>query len=185
MESKRSESTNVSTSQRTLIINIVLTIVVLGVELMATYASLTGEPLNPVDNWSVTRGTDWVAFAAVVIGCCSLYWRHTHPILALVVATSSYCVFMLREYELGLFLPAMLMLYTIIASGHSRKWAVGMAAASIAISLFWLYERLVLLEDAGVTMLAWVAFGTVFGVFFAVPLLIGEIVRLRRKISGV
>lgn len=166
--------------QRSTIVYIALTLAVLIIELAATYGSLTGEPLNPVENWTVTRSTDWLAFAAVAGGCVALYWRRTRPLLVLIVSTLSYCAFILRDYELGLFLPVMLMLYFFIAQGHSRMWAIGSAAASLAVSLFWVSERAAHL-DSGVAMLAWVAFGTVYGVFFIVPMLIGEIARLKYK----
>ncbi|MCK0469891.1 hypothetical protein [Halalkalibacter sp. APA_J-10(15)] len=181
MKSENGVSITVSKSVRSNTLNRLLILVVLAIELLATYASVTGEPLNPVDHWIVTRETDWMAFVLVFVGCVSLFWQNIRPTLALIITTLSYCAYILSDYELGLFLPVMLILYTSVANGHSRIWPFCMAMISFLVSLFWVYQRLIQVNDSGVIMFAWVAFGAVFAVFFIAPLLIGEIVYLRRK----
>ncbi|WP_035341519.1 hypothetical protein [Halalkalibacter hemicellulosilyticus] len=159
MKSEKEVSTTGSMSFRSNTLNILLILVVLAIETLATYASVTGEPLNPVDHWTVTRETDWVAFVVVFVGCVSLFWQNIRPILALIVTTLSYCVYILSDYELGLFLPVMLILYTSVANGHSRIWPLCMAMISFLVSLFWVYQRMIQVTDSGVIMFAWFTFG--------------------------
>ncbi|RKS05091.1 hypothetical protein DFP74_0682 [Nocardiopsis sp. Huas11] len=183
---------------------------VLLVELAATYGSLTGAPLDPVEGWTLTRPTDAVAFASVVVGCAALYWRRTRPAAALLVATAAYALFLLRDYELGLLLAPMVALYSVAALGRTRTGsstapgerrarygtspagrpsaaallAASLAgAAAVAVSLVWVRARTEAVSDPGVALLAWVAFGTVIVVFFVGSFVAGELVRCHRLLS--
>lgn len=37
-----------------------------------------------------------------------------------------------------------------------------MAVTSLGVSLFWVYKRMLQVNEEGILMLAWIAFGTVF-----------------------
>ncbi|GAB2511655.1 DUF7134 domain-containing protein [Nocardiopsis aegyptia] len=156
---------------------------VLLVEIAATYGSLTGPPLDPVDGWTLARPTDAVAFAAVAVGCAALYWRRTRPVPALVVATAAYALFLLRDYELGLFLAPMVALYSVAALGRSGPAALASGSVAVAASLLWVRARTEALTDPGTALLAWVAFGTVIVVFLAGSFVAGELVRCHRLLS--
>lgn len=43
--------------------------------------------------------------------------------------------------------------------------AFTMAVISLAVSLFWVYKRMLQVNEEGILILAWIAFGTVFSYF--------------------
>lgn len=153
--------------------------VVLLIELAATYGSVAGEAFVPVAQWGPTRPIDWLAFVSVVTGCGALAFLERFPRIAPAVATAAYAGFALRDYELGMFLPPMVVVFVLVAARGARLAAAGCAAASLAAGLVWVGHRAGTIADSGTTLLTWVAFGTVLTVFFGAPLLLAEIVRLR------
>ncbi|OOC55120.1 MULTISPECIES: DUF7134 domain-containing protein [Nocardiopsis] len=161
----------------------VIAALVLLLELAATYATVNGDPFAPVDGWGATRSTDPAAFAAVVVGCGALYWRRSHPVPSLAVATAAYALFLLRDYELGLFLAPMVALYTVATLGRARIRAALAGAVALTASLLWVHARTAAVADPGTALLAWAAFGTVMAVFLAGPFTAGELVRCRRLLA--
>lgn len=157
---------------------------VLLIELGATYGSIDGDPFAPVDGWGATRAVDPLAFAAVIVGCAVLYWRRTLPVTTLAVTAAAYCLFLLRDHELGMFLAPMVALYTAANLGRARLWAVLAGAAAMAASLVWVHARTDTIPESGVTLLSWVAFAAVIGVFFAGSFLAGELVRCHRLLAA-
>ena len=158
---------------------VVLAVVVLLIELGATYGSVSGDRFAPVAQWGLTRPTDGFAFALVVIGCGALCFLGRFPLPSSAVATASYVAFALRDYELGMFLPPMVVVFVLVARRGARLAAALCALVSLAAGLVWVSHRAGTLADSGTALLTWVAFGTVLAVFFVVPFLLGEIVRLR------
>ena len=73
----------------------------------------------------------------------------------------------------------MVVIFGLAAHGGRRFAAISFAVASLAAGLVWVASRAGTVEEPGVALLAWVAFGSVLAAFFCVPLLIGEIVRAR------
>ena len=159
---------------------------VLAIELFATWDSINADPFSPVDDWGATNSTDLTAFIAVTLGCVALLWRRRYPITVLAVTVASLGIYLLRDYELGLFLPVMVAIYTVVSLGQSRIWTAIGALASLVVSLWWVHLRTEPIADDGVALLAWVAFGTVFAVFYFGPFALGEVVgnhRLLREIA--
>lgn len=154
-------------------------LLVLVIELGATLGSVAGEPFSPVTGWGSTRPADGLAFTMVVLGCLSLAFSARFPLAVAATATGSYLVFALRDYELGMFLPPMVVIFTLLARDRHRLAAILCAGASVIAAIGWIAGRTVGVTDAGVALLAWAAFGSVLGVFFTAPLLVGEIVRAR------
>lgn len=165
-------------TRRTLVWAIVA-IVVTVIELGATIGTVTGDPFAPVAGWGPTRPVDALAFATVVVGCTALAAFHRFPFTVAMIATASYVVFALRDHELGMFLPPMVAVFALAALTRHRLAAVACALASLATALTWVAHRAATIAEPGAALLAWVAFGTVLTAFFAVPLLVGEIVRTR------
>ncbi|WP_375003043.1 hypothetical protein [Aeromicrobium sp. CTD01-1L150] len=165
-------------SRRTLIWATVALLVLI-VELGATIGTVAGDPFSPVAAWGLTRSPDALTFVTVVIGCAVLGLFGRFPRAVAAVATASYIVFALRDHELGMFLPPMVVLFALAALGRHRPTALLCALTSLAAAAVWLAARTAPIAEPGVALLAWVAFGTVLAVFFLAPLLIGEIVRLR------
>ncbi|PWV46749.1 hypothetical protein [Nocardiopsis sp. L17-MgMaSL7] len=158
--------------------------VVLAVELLDAYGSLDGEPLNPVAGWNTAQHTDPWAFVLVVVGCGALYWRRTHPVVTLAITTVAYSAFVLRDFELGMFLAPMVALYTAAALGRSRALALLAVLACTSASAWWLYTRASDIADPGVAVLAWIAFGAVILAFFVGSYVAGELVRCHRLLSS-
>ncbi|HJB63898.1 MAG TPA: hypothetical protein H9769_09355 [Candidatus Microbacterium pullistercoris] len=158
---------------------IVIALVVLIIELGATIGSTTGESFSPVDGWGETRHADTLTFVIVVVGCGTLAFFDRFPRTVAIISTASYLVFALRDHELGMFLPPMVVIFGLAAHGGRRFAAISFAVASLAAGLVWVASRAGTVEEPGVALLAWVAFGSVLAAFFCVPLLIGEIVRAR------
>lgn len=177
------ETTHTSRSGRPWTVAVVATLV-LFLELGATLASLSGDPFAPVAGWGATRPADTLTFVLVVIGCSALYWCRTRPLAALATATTAYAAFMLLGHELGLFLAPMAALFAAAVLGSSRTGALLAGVAAYAASLFWVYERTSTVTDPGAALLAWVALGTVIGVFLVGPYVAGELVRLHRSLTA-
>lgn len=154
---------------------------IVAIELFATWDSADSDGFAPVDEWAATRDIDALAYFAVVVGCAALFWRRRYPVATLLVSGGAFILFMLRDYELGLFLPVIVMVYTAASLGASRLWTILVAAGSMAVSLWWVAERVAPVSDDGTITLAWVAFGTVFAWFYLGPLLVGELVHSRRQ----
>ncbi|MFE9242979.1 hypothetical protein [Nocardiopsis sp. NPDC006938] len=157
---------------------------VLLLELAATLASVGGDAFAPVAGWGATRPADTLTFVLVGIGCAALYWSRTRPLTVLFAATGAYAAFLLLGHEPGLFLAPMFALFTAALQGAPRGAVLFAGAAAYAASLYWVYERAATIADPGAALLAWVAFGTVTGVFLAGPYVAGELVRLRRALTG-
>lgn len=153
--------------------------VVLIIELGATVAAVVGAPFSPVSGWGQTRPIDALAFVAVVAGCSALALFSRFPIAAAIIATASYVVFALRDHELGMFLPPMIAIFGLAALTRHRVVAILCLLASLAAAVVWLAHRADRIADPGVSLLVWVAFGTVLASFFLGPLLVGEVVRAR------
>ncbi|WP_435113389.1 DUF7134 domain-containing protein [Nocardiopsis synnemataformans] len=153
---------------------------VLVIELLATYGSVNGDPLDPVAGWNTTQPTDPWAFVIVVVGCAALYWRRASPLITLSVATGAYSVFLLRDHEPGMFLAPMVALHTMASLGYARFHTALAGIVCMSASLWWVHVRTADITDPGVGLLAWVAFGTVILVFFAGSYVVGELVRCRR-----
>ncbi|MFC7373787.1 hypothetical protein ACFQRD_00745 [Brachybacterium sp. GCM10030268] len=151
------------------------------VELGATIGTVTGRPFAPVDGWGPTRPADVLAFALVILGSLVLAAYPRFPLAVSTIATASYIVFALRDHELGMFLPPMVVALTLAArpARRLRLAAIACAGASLAAGLVWVSHRAEPIEEPGVALLVRVAFGVVLAVFFLAPLLLGEIVRLR------
>ncbi len=154
-------------------------LVVLIVELGATIGSVTGEPFSPVDGWGQTRSADALTFAAVILGSAILALFGRFPLAVATITTASYLVFVLLDHELGMFLPPMVAVFGLVGILFPRLAAILCAVASLAASLIWVSGRVAPIDEPGVALLAWVAFGSVLAAFFFVPLLIGEIVLAR------
>lgn len=167
-------------TRRTLIW-VVVSLVVLAAELGATIGTVTGDPFAPVDRWGPTRPADALAFAMVVLGCAVLVVFDRFPVTVAMIATASYIVFAVRDHELGMFLPPMVAIFALSALARHRLAAIFCALANLAAALVWVAQRTATITDPGVSLLAWVAFGTVLAAFFLVPLLVGEIVRTRSE----
>ncbi|MBB6172890.1 asparagine N-glycosylation enzyme membrane subunit Stt3 [Nocardiopsis mwathae] len=158
--------------------------VVLAIELFDAYGSLGGDPLDPVAGWNTAQNTDPWAFVLVLLGCGALYWRRTHPVTTLAVATAAFSVFLLRDFELGMFLAPMVAFYTVAALGRERFPALLAGTVCMSATVGWLYTRTSEITDAGVGVLAWVAFGSVILIFFAGSYVAGELVRCHRLLSS-
>ncbi|AUS77042.1 hypothetical protein C1701_00255 [Actinoalloteichus sp. AHMU CJ021] len=168
-------------TRRTLIWPVVA-FVVLIVELGATIGTVTGDPFTPAAGWGPTRPVDALAFAMVVLGCVALASFARFPLTSTLIATASYVVFIVRDHELGMFLPPMVAVLGLAAWARHRLAAMLCALASLAAAAIWVGHRTASIADSGVALLSWVAFGTVLAVFFLGPLLVGEIVRARSEL---
>lgn len=164
--------------RRTLVWAVVAAVVLI-IELGATVGAVTGEPFSPVSGWGQTRPTDALTFVIVVVGCMGLALFGRYPITAAIIATASYAVFALRDHELGMFLPPMVAIFALAALTRHRFVAILCALVSLAVALIWVAHRAATIGEPGVALLVWVAFGTVFAVFYLGPLLVGEIIRTR------
>lgn len=162
-----------------------LALVVLTIELGATIGTVNGEPFSPVAGWGPTRPIDALGFATVVVGCGALAFFDRFPRTVAVIATASYAVFALRDYELGMFLPPMVVTFALAALTRHRAPAILAALTSLAAALIWVAGRTAPIADPGVALLGLVAFAAVLAVFFLVPPLIGEIVRTRSMLRQV
>lgn len=165
-------------TRRTLIW-IAVAVVTLLIELGATIGTVGGTPFSSVEGWGPTRPTDALAFALVTTGSLSLGLFDRLPVAAALGCTVSYLVFALRDYELGLFLPPMIVIFALTAKSGRLSMAIICAIANLGAALVWVGQRTLTIHDPGAALLTWVAFGTVLGVFFVAPILVGEIVRLR------
>lgn len=159
--------------------SVVVAAAVLIIELGATIGTVLGEPFSPVSGWGQTRPIDALAFVVVVAGCSALALFGRFPIAAATIATASYGVFALRDHELGMFLPPMIAILGVAALTRHRVVAILCALASLAAAVIWVAHRADGIEDPGVSLLVWVAFGTVLASFFLGPLLVGEVLRAR------
>lgn len=164
---------------RRALIWIAVALIVLVIELGATIGSTTGEPFSPVGGWGETRRADAVTFVLVVLGCAALAFFSRFPLTVAAIATASYLAFALLGHELGMFLPPMAAIFGLAARTRGQLAAIGCAVASLAAGLIWVAARVATITESGVALLAWVAFGTVLAAFFFLPLLVGEIVRVR------
>lgn len=161
---------------------ICVALVVLVIELGATLGSASGEPFSPVPGWAPTRPIDGFAFTLVILGCGALALLGRFPRTAAGLATAAYCAFALGDYELGMFLAPMVAVF-VLAARHRSLLAAGVCAlSSLGAGLIWVAGRVTLITEPGITMLVWVAFGTVLAAFFALPLLLGEVTGLRRRL---
>lgn len=172
------------TGQRFRVTDALMAGVVLAIELFDAHGSLDGEPLDPVAGWNTTQNTDLWAFVLVLLGCGALYWRRTRPVTTLAVATVAFSLFVLRDFELGMFLAPMVALYTVAALGRARLPALLAGVVCLSASMWWLYTRTSEVTDPGVGVLAWVAFGSVILIFFAGAYVAGELMRCHRLLSS-
>jgi hypothetical protein len=172
------------TRQRFRVTDALIAGVVLAIELFDAYGSLDGEPMDPVAGWNTTQNTDLWAFVLVLLGCGALYWRRTRPVTTLAVATAAFAVFVLRDFELGMFLAPMVALYTVAALGRERLPALLAGLVCMSASVWWLYTRTSQIADPGVAVLAWVAFTAVILVLFAGSYFAGELVSCDRMFSS-
>lgn len=140
---------------------------------------MTGEPFAPVAGWGPTLPTDGLAFVAAILGCGALAFLRRFPLAAGAIASTSYVAFAVRDYELGMFLPPMVAVFVLVATGRSRGLAVVYALVALGAGLVWVSRRASPVLDPGAAVLTWVAFGTVLASFFLLPYLLGELVRLR------
>lgn len=161
---------------------VLVAFVVLFIELGVTIGTVTGDPFAPVDGWGPTRSVDALTFVMVVLGCAALALFARFPLAVAMIATASYVVFAVRDYEPGMFLPPMVVIFALTALTRHRPVAVCCTLASLAAALVWVGHRIATITDSGVALLAGVAFGAVFAVFFIAPLLVGEIVRARSQL---
>jgi hypothetical protein len=81
-------------------------------------------------------------------------------------------------------LPAMVAVFILALRGQRRIIAVVAALACLAASLVWVAQRTSTIADDGVPLLAWTAFGTVSAVFFLVPMLLGDLIRVRIRLRA-
>ncbi|MGL5930510.1 MAG: hypothetical protein ACRCY8_16390 [Dermatophilaceae bacterium] len=149
------------------------------IELGSTYGTITGEPFAPVPGWGPTRPADLLAFALVALGSAPIALFPRFPVTVGALATGSYLVYAMRDYELGMFLPPMVVLFALVARTRHRLAASSCMVTGLGAALVWVADRAVTIGDSGTRLLTWVAFGTVLGVFFTAPVLLGEIVRVR------
>lgn len=164
--------------RRTLVWAVVAAVVLI-IELGATIGAVTGAPFSPVSGWGQTHPIDVFTFVVVVVGCLELALFGRFPITAAIIATASYVVFALRDHELGMFLPPMVAIFALAALTRHRIVAILCALVSLAVALIWVAHRAAAIVEPGVALLVWVAFGTVFAVFYLGPLLVGELIRTR------
>ncbi|HIZ37301.1 MAG TPA: hypothetical protein H9815_16110 [Candidatus Ruania gallistercoris] len=135
-------------------------------------------------DWGPTRPADAVMFALIALGCLGLAAFAHFARAATIIATGSYVAFALGDYELGMFLPPMIVIFALVARTRHRLAAIVCAFVSLAAALVWVARRADPIDDAGTTLLVWVAFATTLAVFFMGPLLVGEIVRLRMRLGS-
>lgn len=164
------------------LILIITAVLVAVIELGATLDGLDGEPLDLIDGWAPTRAGDLWSILLTVTGSAAVFAVLRFPVTALTVSSGAYIAFILRDYEFGMTLPAMVAIFVLTARGPYRLLALGAAMACFATTLVWIAQRTATIADERATILAWVAFGTVCAVFFLLPALFGELVRLRRLI---
>lgn len=165
-------------TRRTLVWAVVAAVVLI-IELGATIGAVVGAPFSPVSGWGHTRPIDVLTFVTVVAGCSVLALFDRFPITTAVIATASYVVFALRDHELGMFLPPMIVIFGVAALTRQRVVAILCALVSLAAAVVWVAHRADRIVDPGVSLMVWVAFGTVLASFFLGPLLVGEVVRTR------
>lgn len=158
---------------------IAATIVTL-IELSATVSGLGTAPTDLVAGWGSTRQGDIWAILLTVGGCGALFALPWLPTTALLAASVSYAVFILRDYEFGMTLPVMLAIFFVTVRVERRFMPLVVASMCLASTAVWIFMRTATITDSGVAILAWVAFGTVSSVFFFLPAVFGELVRLRR-----
>ncbi|WP_293699794.1 hypothetical protein, partial [uncultured Agrococcus sp.] len=167
-------------SRRGTLVTLIAAAFVTLVELGATLSGIGAAPMELVSGWAPTRQGDVWAILLTVGGCGALFALPWLPTTALLTASASYAVFILRDYEFGITLPAMLAIFFVTVRGERRFVPLAAASLCLASTAVWIFMRTVTIIDSGVAMLAWVAFGTVSAVFFFLPAVFGELVRLRR-----
>lgn len=166
------------------LINAAVALVVIAIELSATLGSLNGEPIE-LAGWSSTRPGDGWAVLLTVIGSTALFAVLQFPVSAMAVSSGAYIVFILRDYEFGMTLPVMVAIFTLTAIGRHRVLALGAGLVCLTATLVvWVAQRTTTIPDADVTILTWVALGTVTAVFFLLPVFLGELIRLRRLVRA-
>ena len=156
-----------------------IALVVLVIELGGMLSTIGQDSFSPVDGWGSTRATDALAVAMVVLGCAVIALFRRAPRTVALIATASYVVVAVRDYELGLLLPPMVVSYLLVVYTRHHGVAITLAAVNLGVSLTWVAHRTAALHDPGVSLLAWTALGTVFAVFFFAPVLAAHLVRMR------
>lgn len=154
------------------------------IEVGLTAAGLGGEPMVLVDGWAPTRPTDLWTVTLAVIGCAAVFALGRAPVIAAAVAAGSYVLIAALDHEFGMTLPAMVAIGWLAATAQRRSVAALTAVCCTAAALWWVTNRAATITAEGVDLLAIVAFGTVSAVFFGLPALVGEIVRLRRQVRA-
>lgn len=167
-------------TRREHLIMTITALLVAAIELGATLGSLNGEPMDLVNGWAPTRPGDMWAVLLTATGCAALFIVRWFPVSALAASSGAYAAFIIRDYEFGMTLPSMVTLFILTACGRHRLLAVGAATVCLSATLVWIAQRTTAIADEGTTVLVWVAFGAVSFVFFLLPILLGEIARLRR-----
>lgn len=150
------------------------------IELSATLGSLNGDPMDLVAGWAPTRLGDIWAVLLTITGSAALFAAPRFPAATLALTSGTYVVFILRDYEFGMTLPAMVTIFVLTSQGRRRLPALLAAIVCLGVTLVWIDQRTTTVTDEGVSTLAWVAFGTVSAAFFLLPVLLGELLRLRR-----
>lgn len=150
------------------------------VELGATLSGQGGDPVDLVAGWAPTRPGDIWAIILTAVGCAALFVISRFPLIALLTSSAAYIVFIMRDYEFGMTLPAMVAIFIVAAGSRGRFTALTAALMCLTATAVWIFMRTATITDSGVAILVWVAFGTVSAAFFFLPALFGELVRLRR-----
>ncbi|NLS08489.1 hypothetical protein HGQ17_00400 [Nesterenkonia sp. MY13] len=162
---------------------VVLVLIVAAIELAATIGSFGAEPMELVPGWAPTRPTDSWAITLTLAGAAGLITVGRWPLVGLATTAGAYAAFILRDYEFGMTLPAMVAVFIVVQRGKHRLMALFAALVCLGATLAWIVQRTTTIDEGGVVILAWVAFGTVSAVFFLLPVLLGELLRLRRVVK--
>ncbi|NUU21352.1 MAG: hypothetical protein HOV68_07520, partial [Streptomycetaceae bacterium] len=125
---------------------------------------------------------DWLAWLLLVLAALLLGWRTRRPRVALVAQSAVLAAYMARGYPVGpIVLPVMLCLYTAAAAGRRRRTVLPALAFIIAVCSFWVPRMARILDTAATFMGTVTLFYAVLLATFGGPVLVGEVVRVRRE----
>lgn len=125
---------------------------------------------------------DWLAWVLLIAASAALAWRTRRPRLALVAESLLLAAYFARGYPVGpVVLPVMLCLYTTASAGQRRRTALGALAFLIASCTLWVPRIARMLDGTSAFIGTVTLFYAVVLATFGGPVLLGEVVRVRRE----
>lgn len=136
-----------------------------------------GEPSRLESN-----DVDWLAWVLLVAASLLLVARTRWPRVTLVAGSGVLAAFMMRGYPVGpIVLPVMLCLYATAAAGRRRRTSVAALVFIVAMCSLWVPRMARTLDSAATFMGSVTLFYAVVLATFGGPVLVGEVVRVRRE----